>query len=108
MKQTGFRLADIVVRLGGHVLGDADTLVNQVATLDSAQAGQLTFLASGKYRTQLAATRAGAIIIGAADAEATQIPRIVCNNPYAYFAKVSALLNPATHRSRNSPKCNNW
>ncbi len=95
MKRTAYRLSDIAARFGGRVLGDADTTVNQVATLDSAQTGHLTFLASSKYRVQLAATHAAAIIVGEADAEATQLPRIVCDNPYAYFAKVSALLNPA-------------
>ena len=94
MKQVNYRLADIVARFGGRVLGDDATTVNQVATLDKAQDGQITFLASGKYRAQLASTRAGAVILGTADGEATQIPRIVCDNPYAYFAKVSALLNP--------------
>ena len=88
-------MTDIVARFGGRVLGDAGTPVNQVATLDSAQAGHLTFLTSSKYRAQLAATHAGAVIVGEADAEATRLPRIVCGNPYAYFAKVSAFLNPA-------------
>ncbi len=95
MKRTSHRLSDIAARFGGRVLGDADTAVSQVATLDSAQAGHLTFLASGKYRAQLAATRASAVIVGTADAGATQLPRIECDNPYAYFAKVSAYLNPA-------------
>ena len=95
MKRTAYRLADIVARFGGRVLGDADAAVNQVATLDSAQAEHLTFLTSSKYHMQLAATHAGAIIVGEADAGATLLPRIVCDNPYAYFAKVSALLNPA-------------
>jgi len=94
MKRTAYRLADIAARFGGRVLGDADISVDQVATLDSAQAGQITFLASGKYRARLAATRAGAVIVGDADADATQIPRIVCDNPYLYFARVSTLLNP--------------
>lgn len=94
MKRTAYRLADIAARFGGNVQGDADTTVSQVATLDSAQAGQITFLANSKYRTQLAVTRAGAIIVGAADVDATEIPRIVCDNPYAYFARVSAFLNP--------------
>jgi UDP-3-O-[3-hydroxymyristoyl] glucosamine N-acyltransferase len=95
MKRTAYRLADIVARFGGRVLGNADATVNQVATLDSSQAGDITFLASGKYRAQLATTHAGAVIVGESDADATQIPRIVCGNPYAYFAKVSALMNPA-------------
>lgn len=94
MKRTTYRLADIVARFGGRVLGDADTPVSQVATLDSAQAEHLAFLTSSKYRAQLAATRAGAVIVGEADAEATRLPRIACGNPYAYFAKVSAFLNP--------------
>ena len=89
-----YSLADIAARFGGNVLGDADTTVNQIATLDSAQAGHITFLASGKYRAQLAATRASAVIVGETDAESTQLPRIVCDNPYLYFAKVSTLLNP--------------
>jgi len=53
------RLAEIAERFGGHVLGNADTTIEQIATLESAQAEHITFLASSKYRTQLAATRAG-------------------------------------------------
>lgn len=94
MKRIAYRLADIVARLGGRLVGDAEAMVEQVATLERAGAGNITFLASGKYRSQLATTRAGAVILGAADAEATSIPRIVTDNPYAYFARVSALLNP--------------
>jgi UDP-3-O-[3-hydroxymyristoyl] glucosamine N-acyltransferase len=87
-----YRLADITARFGGRVLGDAE--VHQVATLDSAQAGHIAFLASSKYRAQLATTHASALIVSEEDAEATQLPRIVCDNPYLYFAKVSTLLNP--------------
>ncbi|TXT25115.1 MAG: UDP-3-O-3-hydroxymyristoyl glucosamine N-acyltransferase [Gallionellaceae bacterium] len=94
MERTAYRLADIVARLGGRAQGDAGTEITQIGTLDSAQAGHLAFLASGKYRAQLASTRASAVILGEADAGATDLPRIVCDNPYAYFAKVSALLNP--------------
>ena len=89
-----YRLADIAARFGGRVLGDASATVGQVATLDGAQAGYIAFLANSKYRSQLAATRAGAVILGEADADATQLPRIVCDNPYLYFARVSAFLNP--------------
>jgi UDP-3-O-[3-hydroxymyristoyl] glucosamine N-acyltransferase len=94
MKHTAYRLADIVQRFGGNLLGDADVIISQIATLDSAQAHQIAFLANSKYRSQLDKTGAGAIILGAADADATSIPRIVCSNPYAYFAKLSAFLNP--------------
>lgn len=89
-----YRLADIAAQLGGRVLGDGEVRVAQVATLENAQSIHISFLANSKYRTQLANTRAGAVILGEADAEATALPRIISDNPYAYFAKVSALLNP--------------
>jgi len=75
-------------------MGDAGVLISQISTLDSAQAHQIAFLANSKYRAQLDGTQAGAVILGATDADATTIPRIVCDNPYAYFAKLSAFLNP--------------
>jgi UDP-3-O-[3-hydroxymyristoyl] glucosamine N-acyltransferase len=94
MKQVTHRLADIAALFGGRVLGDADTRVAQVATLEHAEQGQIAFLTNGKYRAQLGATQASAVIVGETEADATTLPRIVCDNPYAYFAKVSALLNP--------------
>jgi UDP-3-O-[3-hydroxymyristoyl] glucosamine N-acyltransferase len=94
MNRRDHRLADIAARFGGRVLGDGGTTINQVATLDSARPEHVSFLASNKYRAQLAATHAGAVIVGEADADATTLPRIVCHNPYLYYAKVSSFLNP--------------
>ncbi len=94
MKQTDYSLADIAARFGGRVQGDGSVRVRQVATLEGAGTGHIAFMTSSKYRAQLANTRASAIILGEADAGATLLPSIVCDSPYAYFAKVSALLNP--------------
>lgn len=94
MKRTDYSLKEIAARFGGLLLDNIETTVNQIATLENAQVGHLTFLASAKYRPLLTTTRASAIIIGTTDAEATSLPRIVCDNPYVYFAKVSAFLNP--------------
>jgi UDP-3-O-[3-hydroxymyristoyl] glucosamine N-acyltransferase len=94
MNLTDYRLADIVMRFGGHIVGDGDTRVNQVATLDNAGQQQIAFLANSKYRKQLEATQAAAIILGEDDVDLTALPRIVSDNPYSYFAKLSAFLNP--------------
>lgn len=75
-------------------MGDAEVHISQIATLETAQPSQISFLTNSKYRSQLANTRAGAVILAEADADATSLPRIISDNPYAYFAKVSALLNP--------------
>jgi UDP-3-O-[3-hydroxymyristoyl] glucosamine N-acyltransferase len=94
MDRTAYRLADIVARFGGQVEGDADTQVRQIGTLEKATAGQIAFLANAKYRNQLVGSKASAVILSRADADATALPRIVCDNPYSYFAKLSAYLNP--------------
>lgn len=94
MDRKNYQLDAIAAKFGGQVLGDGTTSVNQVATLESARVGHLTFLANSRYRAQLATTHAAAIIVDVADAESTLLPRIVCKNPYLYFAKVSAFLNP--------------
>ena len=90
-----YRLADIAARLGGRVLGDGEVRVVQIATLENAQSHHISFLTNSKYRAQLVTTKAGAVILGEADANTTDLPRIISGNPYAYFAKVSALLNPS-------------
>jgi UDP-3-O-[3-hydroxymyristoyl] glucosamine N-acyltransferase len=88
------RLGDIAAKFGGDVIGDPQVSVSQVATLRGARPGQIAFLAHSKYRSDLARTQASAVIVGAADRDATTLPRIVCKDPYAYFARVSALFNP--------------
>lgn len=89
-----YTLAEIAGQLGGRVLGDDRVQIRQIGTLERAQSDQISFLTNSKYQSKLSTTKAGAVILGEADAEATGLPRIISKNPYAYFAKVSALLNP--------------
>jgi UDP-3-O-[3-hydroxymyristoyl] glucosamine N-acyltransferase len=91
-----YSLSELVSRFGGEALGNAEVRIHQVAPLEAAQAGQLAFLSNPKYQRQLAATRASALILPIEARDASALPRIVCANPYAYYAKVSTLLNPRT------------
>jgi len=88
-----FKLSEITARLGGVLVGE-DVVVNRVSSVANAQAGHLTFLTESKYLAALTMTKASAIILSAENQHLTELPRIVTDNPYAYFAKVSALLNP--------------
>ncbi|HEY5897473.1 MAG TPA: UDP-3-O-(3-hydroxymyristoyl)glucosamine N-acyltransferase [Burkholderiales bacterium] len=87
-------LGQIVERLGGRVVGDPQTAVRQVASLERAGAGNISFFTGSRYRDQLAATGASAVILGREAENDTTLPRIVAENPYAYFARVSQLFNP--------------
>ena len=100
VKQGGWRLDEIVAHLGGALEGDGSIVVSQVATLASAQAGQIAFLANPKYRQQLQSTSASAVIVPPKFAGDTTLPRIVHPNSYAYYARVVQLLNPAEARPR--------
>lgn len=90
-----FKLDEIVGRFGGELVGDGETLIERVATLETASAGSIGFLANPKYASQLADCRASAVIVAPAARERTALPRIVTPDPYVYFARVSQLLNPA-------------
>ncbi|TMH73911.1 MAG: UDP-3-O-(3-hydroxymyristoyl)glucosamine N-acyltransferase, partial [Betaproteobacteria bacterium] len=87
-------LGEIVSRLGGRVAGDASTVVRQVASLEGAGEGQISFFTGSRYRDRLASTRASAVVLGAEAEGETALPRIVAENPYAYFARLSQLFNP--------------
>jgi UDP-3-O-[3-hydroxymyristoyl] glucosamine N-acyltransferase len=93
--RTSFSLREITQRFGGEIAGDPAIEVRGVATLEKAAADCIAFFANARYLPQLKSTRAGAVIVGKADRGATQLPRIVCGNPYAYFARVSTLFHPA-------------
>jgi len=73
-----YRLAEIVQRFGGELLGDTDVRITQVATLETAGPGQISFYANSRYRRQLEQTRADAVILGTDASGSTQRPRIVC------------------------------
>src|SRR4029078_10478479 len=87
-------LREIVAQLGGEAVGEVAAPLTGVATLDSAGPSHLTFLANPKYRSRLAGTRAGAVILSPRDRDAATVPRIVSDNPYAYYAKAVALFHP--------------
>ena len=59
------RLDEIVARLGGELTGDGSRTIRQIATLAHAGPDEISFLANPHYRDQLAATRAGAVILTA-------------------------------------------
>ena len=91
-----FALSELVKHFGGEVIGNASVRISKIASLDSAQPGDLTFITSRRYRPELKKTRASAVILGRDLADATALERIVCDNPYAYYARVCALLNPTS------------
>jgi UDP-3-O-[3-hydroxymyristoyl] glucosamine N-acyltransferase len=89
-----YTLGQIVNALGGKVIGDETTLIVRVSSLRNAQSGDVCFIHDPKYLKELSECQASAYVLSVKDANLTNLPRIIADNPYAYFAKVSTLLNP--------------
>lgn len=93
-----FTLQEIVASLGGQVdMGaavSAPVKVSRMASLVQAQSAAIAFFNDTKYTQSLQATHASAVILRPEHRHLTALPCILTDNPYAYFAKLSALMNP--------------
>ena len=85
------RLGDLAARLGGELVGDPQTEITRIATLTSAGPDAIGFVANPRYRGQLAASRAGCLIVGPALREdaAARGAAIVCADPYLAYARLT-------------------
>ena len=91
---TGIALRDLAERCGAELAGNGELMIYRVATLEDADAGSISFLSNARYRSQLASTRAGAVIVAPRDAQATPLPKLVTANPYAVYARVASIFHP--------------
>ncbi|MCI0530427.1 MAG: UDP-3-O-(3-hydroxymyristoyl)glucosamine N-acyltransferase [candidate division Zixibacteria bacterium] len=87
-------LAEIAQLVKGELKGEGKTIIQGVAGLENATAGQLSFIASPKYRPQLNSTRASAVIVPGTLANDLKIPYIVHSNPYYAFAVAVKMFHP--------------
>ncbi|HUR87484.1 MAG TPA: UDP-3-O-(3-hydroxymyristoyl)glucosamine N-acyltransferase [Ramlibacter sp.] len=85
------RLGTIVRALGGELHGDENRAIGEIAPLETAGPSAIAFLSNPRYLPQLAASKAGCVIVGAAAREAA-IARgdcIVTDDPYFHFARLT-------------------
>jgi len=87
--------ASLASRFGLELRGEGDVAVAGVATLADAGPRQLAFLANPRYRGQLSATRAGVVVLREEDARGREGTSLVAGDPYAAFARIAALFEPA-------------
>jgi len=93
-----YSLADIAAKIGAKLvciagIANADLKITGLATLATAQAGQIAFLANRKYQQQLAITKASAVIIAEESLADCATNALVMDNPYFGYALVAQLLD---------------
>ncbi len=87
-------LGEIAVRYGLDLAGDPTQVVESVAALATATPGALTFCTGAKYRKQLAATRATAVVLPRELAAECPVAALISARPYASYARIAAGLHP--------------
>ena len=88
-------LGELAKYVGGRVEGDASCVIDNVASLVSAEQNQISFYAGGKHSLALAGTKAGAVIITVQDTSLTSTNCLIVENPQLAFAMIATKLNPS-------------
>ncbi len=90
---SSIRLADLAQQLDAGLYGDGGLAISGIASMPSARNGQITFLANSRYREQLAACQASAVVLTEADLPWCHSAALVVKDPYLTFARMAQLLD---------------
>ena len=88
--------------IDASIIGDADLQIDNIATLDSAVQGCITFLANSKYSKLLESTKASAVIVKEGIKTNNKTTLLACSDPYLAFAKLSKLFSDEIDFSNGS------
>lgn len=97
-----YSLQELSTQIGATLRGNADVVVESIASLDKANARQLTFISNVKFREKLAQSQAGAIIVSDADVDfcAPESNLLIVKDPYVAYAILAQYMD-------NTPKAAN-
>ena len=88
------KLREIAQAIGCELRGDGDVEIVDVASIEDAGPGAITFLADRKHSGKLESTRASAVIVDG-NAPEVALPSLRAPHAYLAFVDVVALLRPA-------------
>jgi UDP-3-O-[3-hydroxymyristoyl] glucosamine N-acyltransferase len=95
-----YTLGELADRLDLAFSGDAQRVIVGLAPLERAGPAELAFLADKKYLTQLAHTRAAAVILSAEFAPQCPVDTLLSTDPYLAYARATRLFCQAPQPSR--------
>ena len=91
MSAINYTVAELAERFGLSFSGDGARVIDGVGTLAGAGPSQLSFLSNSKYTTQLAAARAGVIVLREENLADCPTAALVARDPYVAYARIAAL-----------------
>ena len=90
----GVTLGELAAKFGCELHGAGDRLISRVGTLSGAGPDAITFLANPAYRSQLAGTRAAAVILESRHRADCPVASLVHPQPYLIYARIASSLHP--------------
>ena len=90
-----YTLGEIAQRIGARLEGDATIRISGVSSLESPRPDSISFITHPRYYKQLRNTSAAAVILRQDDLEHCPVAALVCDNPYATYARLTALFAPS-------------
>lgn len=88
------KLKQLADSLGLVLKGDPDTRIDKLADIRTAGEGALSFVVGPRYRNDLLACKASAVIVPQEMADDAPCTCIVSPNPYLSYAQASQILHP--------------
>lgn len=88
-----YTLAELSDYLAVELVGDRDQIISSLASLANAGPDQLSFVANPAYRKYLAKSLAGAVILAPELAESFVGNKLLMNNPYLGYARLTELFD---------------
>jgi UDP-3-O-[3-hydroxymyristoyl] glucosamine N-acyltransferase len=95
------RLADLAQQLDAELHGDGDIVITGVASMQTAQAGEVTFIVNPRYREQLTTCQASAVVMTEADLPHAKSAALVVKNPYLTYARMAQILDTTPQPAAN-------
>ncbi|MGC6407212.1 UDP-3-O-(3-hydroxymyristoyl)glucosamine N-acyltransferase [Bisgaard Taxon 45] len=90
-----YSLQELAQQIGATIRGNADVVVESIAPLDKATEKQLTFISNPKFRSLLAQSHAGILVVSEADVAfcAEKSNLLIVNDPYVAYAVLAQYMD---------------
>jgi len=88
-----FSVRELAEKVGAEFRGDGAVVIHTAAPIETAGAGQITFISNPAYKKFVATTKASALVVSP-NIEVTHCASIVGKNPYLLFSRIIDILYP--------------
>ena len=88
------KLGELASRFDCELVGDPEVIVDNVAGLQNAGPGSLSFLSNPAFKKQLSDTKAAAVVLRGPDAGDSPVASLISDNPYADYARMANIIHP--------------